>query len=300
MGNLNLFLKKCLYKILEPDLDRSSNIRFIHQKPKFGNIGDELCSPKHYFNFKAKERINILGGGVQDSFYINKVQVLGLKYNQSILWGVGQSIKYSMTPHFINKLPFAFWGLRDIDSTHQENFLPCVSCLHPMLDLPQTDSKTLIFLNFDKKLTDKNIQTALQEKFGHYTILYNNCSIKEFIQHFQSCNKIITNSFHGAYWGLLAGKRVSLIGCYSSKFYSLYKMFQLDPETIIKVNCDNNLELLNAIEIAIKNDQWQRLANPHKVKVQFKSINLSFVSQLRQSGLFESIELRDRNSYRYE
>ena len=293
MNNLKRFLKKYQYKFLEPDLDQSSNIRFIHQKPKFGNIGDDLCSPKHYFNFKAKQRVNILGGGVEDSFYFNKIKTLGLNYNHSILWGVGQSIKNPTTPHFIKELPFYSWGLRDIDSVHQDNFLPCVSCLHPMLDLPQTDSKTLIFLNFDKKITDKNIQKTIQEKYKNYIVLYNNCTLNEFIEAFQNSQSIITNSFHGTYWGLLAGKRITLIG-YSSKFYSLYRMFQLNPSFIIKVNRGNGFELIDAIEMAIHNNYWQQLNNALSFKEKFRSINLNFAKRLSSSDLFEKIELKNK------
>ena len=285
-------LKKYQYSLTEPDLDRSANIRFIHQKPKFGNIGDDLCSLKHYFNFKAKNRINIFGGGVEDQFYLKKINQLDLDISKSILWAVGQSIKNPPQPHFISTLTFPFWGLRDIDSVEHAHFLPCVSCLHPMLDLPQTNSNKFIFLNFDKKVTDKQGQKLIQDKFPEYHFLYNNCSIDTFIETFQKTSHIITNSFHGTYWGLLAGKTVTLIG-YSSKFNSLYKMFNLDPKNILQVSRRNCAELLNAIEIASTGVYDQQLQDSIIFKRKFRELNMNFVTQLQASGLFDSIELKN-------
>lgn len=291
MSYLKDLFKKFQYSLTEPDLDKSANVRFIHQKPKFGNIGDDLCSPKHYFNFKAKTLVNIFGGGVEDSFYLQKIQQLDLDLKQCILWGVGQSIKNPPQPHFIEKLPFKYWGLRDIDSV-EKNFLPCVSCLHPMLDLPQQDSKTLIFLNFDKKVTDQRMFQTIKEKYHQYSVIYNNCDNESFIHKFQQSSHIITNSFHGTYWGLLAGKSVTLIG-YSSKFYSLYKMFNLDETKIISVQRCDGEGLLNAIELATQNNHWQQLNDSETIKDKFRKINLQFADQLRNSDYFESIDLKE-------
>lgn len=42
-----------------------SGIRFFHHNPPRGNLGDYLCSPRHYFEFVASESpLNIIGGGV--------------------------------------------------------------------------------------------------------------------------------------------------------------------------------------------------------------------------------------------
>ena len=41
------------------------------------------------------------------------------------------------------------------------------------------------------------------------------------IHYVGSTNYIITNSYHGAYWGTLLGKKVMLVGPWSSKFYGL-------------------------------------------------------------------------------
>ena len=77
-------------------------------------------------------------------------------------------------------------------------------------------------------------------------------------------------------------------------------MFKLNPDSIIKVNRGDGLELLQAIETADRNNHWQSLNEHYKIKAKFRSINLDFVSKLRQSSLFETIELKNRNFYKYD
>ena len=55
-----------------------------------------------------------------------------------------------------------------------------------------------------------------------------------FVDIFQNNQHIITNSYHAAYWGLLSGHNVTLLG-YSSKFTSLLKIFNLDDNLLIKI-----------------------------------------------------------------
>ena len=41
----------------------SSDVIFIHKQPPLRNIGDELCSPRHYFDLRsARERLAVVGG----------------------------------------------------------------------------------------------------------------------------------------------------------------------------------------------------------------------------------------------
>ena len=62
--------------------------------------------------------------------------------------GVGRSLKRgSDSLERIATLPHLAWGLRDIDGVADpERFLPCVSCLHPMLDAGAGQDGTLLFV----------------------------------------------------------------------------------------------------------------------------------------------------------
>ena len=277
---------------MEPYLDKNSNVRFFHQQPKYYNIGDDLCSPKHYFNFSAPHKVNIFGGGVENSFYMPFIKKMGLDPQLSIIWGVGQSIKNHHSPKFINELPFRFWRLRDIDSVDNSHFLPCVSCLHPMLNSIANNTNQLIFINFDPNITTDHVKNTIQQRHNNINIIYNNCSDEMFKIALENSHHIITNSFHGAYWGLLSGREVSLIG-YSTKFTSLLKIFQLDLNKIIQVDRGCEESLLKALDIAILGKNKQKLENSNFFLQKFRNMNINFANELVNSKLFKKIELKN-------
>lgn len=71
-----------------------NGIRFFHHNPPRGNIGDYLCSPRHYFEFDpAISGLNIIGGGVYVDMGVRFIKKHGLDPAHTILWGVGESIR---------------------------------------------------------------------------------------------------------------------------------------------------------------------------------------------------------------
>lgn len=237
--------------------------------------------------------VNVLGGGVQSGFYLDKVKFLRLDPGRTVLWGVGQSVKGDCRPGEVSKLPYRFWGLRDGDSVGEENFLPCVSCLHPMLDVPEiNDVSVLLFVNYDPQITTGAARDRISELFPGVRILYNNCTWQEFGGALREASHIVTNSFHGAYWGLLSGRHVSLIG-YSSKFFSLIGTLGLDPGRIIKVERGSECDLVEGICLAMRGLHYQRLEDARDCRNRFRMINLGFANRLAGSELFSSVVRRD-------
>lgn len=277
------------YRLEEPDYDSNSNVRFIHAKPAHGNLGDELCSPKHYFTFKAKKTINIVGGGAFSDLGLGYVSLLRLKFPDTIFWGGGQSLSGSAKPNFVQRLPYAFWGVRDIDSVETAHFLPCVSCLHPLTKTPVHSDGILVFINYDPNVSGdfdfKKITSCLS---GKVSFLYNNCNEDELASALRGADRVVTNSFHGAYWSLLSGRAVTLIG-YSSKFYSLFSLFELDKEKIIKFDRGDRSVLMDAVSYALNNDLFQALPDFHGTRDKLIEINMSFMEKLKESNLFHSI-----------
>lgn len=290
---MNKLIKSIKYHLFEPDLDSESKVRFIHHKPKQGNIGDNLCSPKHYIDFSTNKIINIIGGGVFNQLGLEQINLYKLDPNRTILWGAGQSIANDNQPKKITHTLYPFWGVRDIDSVDDEHFLPCVSCMHPMLNTPLHAQNTLLFLNFDKKITQHSSLKSIQNLAKQYNhiLLYNNCTEIEFQEALSKSSHIITNSFHGAYWGLLSGRSVALIG-YSSKFYSLYRMFSLNTDLILKSQRGNIDELINKIHFASTNDQYVCANQPSEFRKKFIQRQLNFINNLKKSSLFEKIEIK--------
>jgi polysaccharide pyruvyl transferase WcaK-like protein len=57
-------------------------------------------------------------------------------------------------------------------------------------------------------------------KFNDSMFITNQAPEKDFMKCLAQSSHIITSSYHGAYWGLLSGRTVTLMG-YSFKFKSL-------------------------------------------------------------------------------
>ena len=281
---------------------------FIHHRPPLRNIGDELCSPRHYFRFVASERpVTVMGGGVFQDLGEKALSRLGLAPTQVVLWGVGRSNKRAASRLIpINDLPYPAWGLRDRDGvTDEAHFLPCVSCLHPMLDLPIAGDGTLLFVNADPRVTRPHDTRALQRlaKAKGWQFLQNSCSDEDMAAALQSNRRVITNSFHGAYWSLLSSHEVQVVG-YSSKFESLLSTLGANAHQMLRYQKPRKYalrrwlarlsqagSLVHQIQRCATADQWIRLDDAKAVRGRFRLINLRFAEKLTSAQLFKRVEL---------
>lgn len=132
------------------------------------------------------------------------------------IWGVGHNgeedsggrIKY--TPWLSE---FRMVGLRDWhgeDSRHR--WVPCASCLHPAFDRTYPVTNDVIWFEHKK---------GLLRDFGNESIprfVNSGNNMQQTIELLASANIILTNSYHGAYWGTLLGRRVVVVDAWSTKF----------------------------------------------------------------------------------
>lgn len=276
----------------------SEKIFFYNHNNDHFNIGDFLCTPKHYFNFKLRpEKSNnlqdtlIIGGGTYNrSFGLNYIN----KYSKpiNIGWGLGVTINKN-NPHQVNNIREVIseaLNIYDICSTRDNDiikwnekllFVPCVSVMNDIIELP-AGNKTGIFLNADKKRT--NADTI--KRYNHFEserliFCTNAIDELEFRHFFSQTNKIITNSYHVAYWGLLSGRSVAITG-YSSKFSSLIKLFNLDESMLLHYNKSDLTKIDNNISAFLKNgDYYQQLVNHRDYISEFRNRNIKFAEILR-------------------
>jgi hypothetical protein len=76
-------------------------VEFIHRRPSLPNLGDQLCSPKHYYEFApSSARVAIIGGGVYQDFGIEIGK--SSDYDHRITWGVGRSIPFGELDSALN------------------------------------------------------------------------------------------------------------------------------------------------------------------------------------------------------
>jgi|GEM_PF-1082925 len=289
-----------------------NNVIFYHHSKQHFNIGDYLCTPKHYFNFKISTRdvsdepkVLIIGGGTYNrSFgtdYINKYNVpinigwgLGVTINRNDsqdLARIDQSITEALET-------FDACSTRDIDISKKYkklHFVPCVSVMNNIVEI-QSGKKTGIFLNADLKRTSVKTINKFRNSYKSDLIFSTNAINEiEFRHLFRQTDKIITNSYHVAYWGFLSGRNVAVIG-YSSKFKSLIKLFDLDENNLLMYKKNNLNRLDDHIEKILNDNSYYQNVNDHIDYIsEFRKTNISYAETLRNRAFLSNHKIITQN-----
>lgn len=202
------------------------------------NPGDFWSSPLHYFDFKngihldikdinefdLNDDVIIGGGGLLGRIsWDGKLKSL-TENNNCILWGAGQNLygkkkKGDMIGVKVDsKLPdyvsnFSKVGLRDYNLGY--DWVPCASCMHKAFDkgLKITPNKDTLGIEHNKIKLRSNLYPTISHEIKPN-------DLEEFILKISEYRNIITNTYHGAYWAHLLGKRV-IIQPWSSKFNNI-------------------------------------------------------------------------------
>ncbi len=212
------------------------------------NAGDLFCAPHQYFeelkgkgldifDYKREDKkvrqdfidaissnsLIIGGGGLLNrngfKLQMKAFEALHTTKKKTVLWGVGHNEKSPKTygkvsAYNVNLEHFGLVGTRDY--TMPGDYVPCVSCLHPLLD--QTYNETQEYgIIFHKDTLKKS---EIVSRFKDYPSTSNTTDIEHIIKFIGSSQKVITDSYHAMYWSMLLGKKVVVIPN-SSKFFDL-------------------------------------------------------------------------------
>lgn len=263
------------------------NITFIHHANNT-NIGDLLCSPKHYFDFESADDLVVVGGGASNNFFCGRAREQPARVR--IVWGVGQSWRFDQkrwATDAMIKSALRCWTY-DVQSTRDPELssrslplVPCVSVFHPVTELP-LGTETGVFLN-----ASDSVSGCIETKdIG--IVATNDISGAELPRFFGRTRTIITNSYHGAYWGLLSGRSVHIIG-YSSKFTSLAALFGFPESSVLRVVKGDGDALRMAITSCRDRDPL-RLHRAEAVRDEFRTINCNFARSLSGVGVRASLK----------
>ena len=139
-----------------------------------------------------------------------------------VLWGAGHNGEITKKsrgqftyPEWIAEFKLA--GIRDWGQTLP--WVPCASCMHPALKRKYSIKNDVIFFEHKKQMI---------KDFGSDSIprfVNSGSNVEQTIELLGSANTILTNSYHGAYWGILLKKKVIVVSPWSSKFYSFIFCF---------------------------------------------------------------------------
>lgn len=210
------------------------------------NIGDYFCAPHHYFEVLKNKSLDIFdyksedkkvtqhfidqitnnslivgGGGLlnRDGFTMQMqlFEKLTAKGKKIVLWGVGHNEKSpssygKISKYNINTDKFGLVGTRDFSMPGE--YVPCVSCLHPLFD-KKYDNTNEVGIVFHKDTLKKETIVA---KYKDFPTSSNTKNLDELISFIGSCEHIVTDSYHTMYWAMLMNKKVVAIPN-SSKFF---------------------------------------------------------------------------------
>ena len=215
-------------KQFRDQISKASGLSF--HRSSSNNIGDKYSGPVNYFPalqsyavvdiFTLKTRMDlkgkpvIIGGGglLHEGFFRKRIElIIDSNPGPLIAWGIGYNSDIGTPqwkPDFL-KL-FSFIGLRDYNTPY--DWVPCPSCLHPVFDLDSPVLHSAVLYN--------HWEFPIQLSFPIPELSNNNKSFDEVIKFLSSGETVITNSFHGAYWATLLGRKVVVVNPFSWKFYT--------------------------------------------------------------------------------
>jgi len=220
------------------------------------NIGDWMSSPLRFFSFPTNtEEIDILsgmspsvldndvllgGGGllVRDTFTQTVTYIAEHTRGALIGWGIGHNSYTALNaalsyPDYLRR--FTLLGLRDYGQGRP--YVPCVSCLSPLFDrVSEIRHEAVVYwhgtrpwpLRIDPGIpVMQNTATTARSAGDDIRMQAVFRRTIDFLSH---AGIILTNSYHGMYWGILLGKKVLAVP-FSTKFYAFrYKVPFLETD----------------------------------------------------------------------
>lgn len=215
------------------------------------NIGDDLCRASHYF--QLPQNLHIVQGGTY---------VFGQENENDIVWSVGRSVKDG-TPYTEKNGKALLYSCRDI--TSDMPYVPCPSVCHPIVKTPLGEDTVVILGGSDTIGRDvSRLKNSVAQDISTYYGV------------FAKSNRIITNSYHTAYWALLSGRSIKLLG-YSSKFLSLLEIFSIPTNECILYKKSNYKSFVESLMLS-KNRNWL-IAEDRKEE--FCDLNIDFYKKVK-------------------
>lgn len=181
------------------------------------NTGDVASSPFLYWDFGPHEVVRlgkpvpdcdavIYGGGAVGNGLPRAAQAT--KARVKIAWGVGET-RHGQTTGGPAPAGFDLFGSRDWGQPGAE-WVPCASCMSGLFDEPGEPWRDAVF--YWNRLRGKPL-LALPD-------MHNETPLADVVGFLASAEVVVTNSYHGAYWATLLGRKVVVVDAYSSKLHN--------------------------------------------------------------------------------
>lgn len=196
------------------------------------NLGDRVCNPCDYFDeLKDVRRWNawdtdwmysptniiVGGGGLVHEMLERYLRAITRRPDRKLIaWGLGHNRHDPPTIDYRDTLDgFDLVGVRDYKAAQERgwDYVPCASCMSvgfDEFDAPRFDCA--MFSHHERPFHIKG-------RMFSTPWLSNDChNMMQVLRHIASAETVITNTYHGAYWALLLGRKVLLYKPFSSRF----------------------------------------------------------------------------------
>ncbi|MBW9064490.1 hypothetical protein JNB71_14270 [Rhizobium herbae] len=196
------------------------------------NVGDWHCAPVRYFSLPAGEadildsekltlapHVVVGGGGLIAKTFHPHMERLAARRAEArtlVAWGIGESENVDRSGGFVQPYDgdfpayldaFDLVGVRDFGTRHR--WVPCVSCMSDIFDAEYPVNTEICVYEH------KRIPLPI----GDFPRLTNaGDDLGAVVRFLGSAEIVITNSYHGAYWATLLGRRVVVIPAMSKVY----------------------------------------------------------------------------------
>jgi hypothetical protein len=215
-------------------------------RPGQPNLAEYFIQPVDYFDFGESTRkvslhedmisyidntvsmIIVGGSGIHQEgtwLKIRRIADLAAPTLPIVIWGMGinDHHRFDKRDHdtlaHLEGLSNVVIGLRDY---FYSTYVPCVSCMRQEFDAHfKIEREFGLYTHLSMPFQDT---TAIA---GRYTTISNRIhgdavvNFWKVIKFLASCEVVITNSYHGAYWATLLNKRVVVVSPFSNKFFGM-------------------------------------------------------------------------------
>lgn len=186
------------------------------------NVGDLACSPGLYFDFGQQAqfdldeeapdcRLAILGGGQVFRDCVDAVIYRTTRARHRVIWGVGISPKdvaglnYDILSANCALVSTRNWGVQ------AGEYVPCASAMSGLFDAPPAPVHPVVLFTHARKSVGLARPAGVPQQDNHTG------TMADAVAFLARGETIVTNSFHGTYWGLCLGRKVLCLP-FSRKF----------------------------------------------------------------------------------
>lgn len=212
-----------------------SELSFLFRADKT-NVGDWYCPPFRYFQFKpflvgdildqkfnlnSSKTVIVGGGGLGQPFFqshLDRLEKENRHYNL-IGWGVGidfhteqqellKKSSHELYGDYFNR--FDDVGIRVFSEKQKFEYIPCASCMSELFHKyrDQKPSNGIGVYSHKRRLILDD-EDAKKSNLLHCTNDGSDFEAK--LEFLSSHEYIITNSYHGVYWGMLLNRKVVIL-----------------------------------------------------------------------------------------